>query len=375
MMDIKRKALLSLKNSIGWRTNRKIVVFSVDDYGNVRLDSSKAREKMNNAGMKIHSRFDSLDTLETKADLEMLFDALMSVKDKNGNYAIFTPFALPCNINFENVIENGYHEYAYEYLPETYSKLSLLQPEAYKGAWELWLEGINNGIFLPQFHGREHLNLRIFNEKLRNGDNDIITAIHNRSYTSIENSIFPTISYTAAYQFWDYSDNEYFKENIRDGFDAFEKVFGYKPVHFNAPGGYEHASLHKTVNELGGKYVDAQWIKKEHQGFGKYRYRMNYTGKKDDLGLTVLVRNVVFEPSDDRGFDWISYTMKQIENAFHFNRPAIISSHRVNFCGHIDENNRLTGIIALKDLLKKIQQKWPDVEFMSANELMQKVND
>ena len=368
-MDIKRKVLLSLKNSIGWRTNRKIVVFSIDDYGNVRLNSSKAREEMDKAGMKIHSRFDALDTLETKTDLEMLYEALMSVTDKNGNYAVFTPFALPCNINFEKVIETGFQEYAYELLPETYSKLSTLQPAAYEGAWQMWQEGINKGIFLPQFHGREHLNLRIFNEKLKNNDHDIITAIQNRSYTSIENNLYPTIGYTAAYQFWDYADNEYFKLNIRDGFDAFEKVFGYKPVHFNAPGGYEHESLHKTVKELGGKYVDAQWIKKEHQGLGKYKYRLNYTGKKEDSGLTVMVRNVVFEPSDDRGFDWVSYTMKQIENAFLFRKPAIISSHRVNFCGHINENNRLTGITALKELLKRIQQRWPDVEFMSADQL------
>ena len=28
-----------IKNISGWRTNRKIIVFSVDDYGNVRLSS------------------------------------------------------------------------------------------------------------------------------------------------------------------------------------------------------------------------------------------------------------------------------------------------------------------------------------------------
>jgi hypothetical protein len=61
--------------------------------------------------------------------------------------------------------------------------------------------------------------------------------------------------------------------------------------------------------------------------------------------------------------------MQQIEAAFRWNRPAIISSHRVNFCGHIDPANRAKGLGDLRVLLKKIVEKWPDVEFMSAGEL------
>jgi len=61
--------------------------------------------------------------------------------------------------------------------------------------------------------------------------------------------------------------------------------------------------------------------------------------------------------------------MKQIEAAFLWNKPAIISSHRVNFCGHIDENNRKKGLTSLKQLLDEIVKRWPDVEFMSADEL------
>ena len=85
--------------------------------------------------------------------------------------------------------------------------------------------------------------------------------------------------------------------------------------------------------------------------------------------MTYQVRNVVFEPTNEIGFDWVNYSLKQVEAAFRWNRPSIISSHRVNFCGHIDPKNRETGINALKKLLKKIVKKWPDVEFMSSVEL------
>ena len=70
---MKQTLLNHIKNIYGWKTKRKIIVISVDDYGNVRLDSKKARDKMDQAGLKILSRFDAYDTLETREDLEVLF--------------------------------------------------------------------------------------------------------------------------------------------------------------------------------------------------------------------------------------------------------------------------------------------------------------
>jgi hypothetical protein len=368
-MSLKSSLLFNAKNLTGWRTKRKIVVISVDDYGNVRLDSKKARESMDRKGVKARSRFDELDTLETRVDLEALYEVLTSVKDKNGKHAVFTPFAMPCNINFEKVAETSYSEYFYELLPETFEKLSEYQPEAYTGAWDLLSEGIEKGLMIPLFHGREHLNLKVFEEKLKNRDREVLISLKNRSYCGISDSGYSTISPYAAFDFWDFKENRRFDDIILDGLDAFEKVYGYRSDHFNPPGGRENPAIHKALKENGVKYIDTPLVKNEHQGNGKYKKVLNYTGKKNKLGQTYLVRNVVFEPTDNRGVDWVNYTMKQIEAAFRWNRPAIISSHRVNFCGHIDEENRREGLRALRELLQKIVQRWPDVEFMAANEL------
>jgi len=359
----------NLKNSFGWKTNRKIIVFSVDDYGNVRLNSKAARANLDKAGMKIYSRFDTLDTLETKQDLEELFEVLNSVKDKNGRNAVFTPFALPCNINFEKVEGNNFQKFEYETLPETYSKLAIEQPEAYFGAWEKWQEGIQKGFLKPQFHGREHVNLSIFNDKLKNKDEQIITALKNKSYTSISDDDYPTKSSFAAFDFWDVSENQNLKSIVIDGLQKFEEVFGYKSNYFTPPVFNIHHSLFSTLKENGVNFIDLALFRKEHQGFGKYKKSLNYTGKKTNEGLTIMVRNVVFEPTEDRGIDWVDFTLKQIETAFRWNKPAIISSHRVNFCGHIDEKNREKGLKSLERLLQEIVKKWPDVEFMSADEL------
>ncbi|MEL7834389.1 hypothetical protein [Fodinibius sp. Rm-B-1B1-1] len=366
---LKTYSILNAKNVVGWRTDRKIVVFSVDDYGNVRVDSKAARQRMNQHGLKVYNRFDAYDTLETREDIEVLFETLMSVTDSNGRNAVFTPFAVPCNINFEKMAANGYQKYEYELLPQTFSKLSSQQPEAYDGAWELIQEGITEKIFLPQFHGREHLNLKIFEEKLASNDNEILTALKNRSYTSISAKNYETITPSAAFEFWDVKENDRFKDVICDGLRAFKDVFGYPAVHFNPPGGREHPVIHKALYDNGIKYLDTPLLKNEHQGKGDYRTVFNYTGKQNTWGQIYLVRNVVFEPTDDRGLDWVGYAMKQIETAFRWNRPAIISSHRVNFCGHIDEQNRAIGITALQELLDRIIARWPEVEFLSANEL------
>jgi len=365
---MKQSILDNIKNIYGWKTKRKLVVFSIDDYGNVRLDSKKARDEMDRAGLKVYNHFDAYDALETREDLEALYEVLTSVKDKNGSSAVFTPFALPCNIDFEAMAENNYSEYKYELLPETFKKLSARDSKAYDGAWELWQEGIEKGLMKPQFHGREHLNLKVFKEKLQQKDHEVLTALKNRSYTSITNSGYPSISITAAFHFWEFSENKVFRNIIKEGLDAFEKVYGYRSIHFNSPGGSEHPIIHQYLHENGVRCIDTPFIKNEHQGEGKYKKIFNYTGKKHPFGI-YQVRNVVFEPTVKTKSNWVDYSFKQIEAAFRWNKPAIISSHRVNFCGHIDEKNRQLGLSELKALLDKIVKTWPDVEFISSEEL------
>lgn len=354
-----------VKNVIGWKTKKKIVVFSVDDYGNVRVDSKQAREKMNRAGLEVTSRFDAFDALETKEDLIMLFEALSTVKDKNGHPAIFTPFALPCNINFEKIIESDGEEYEYELLTETFRKL-----KGYNGVWKVWQEGMEKELLCPQFHGREHLNVKVFNYLLRKKDKELKVCLENRSYTSITGKPFDAINYTAAFDFQKLEDNKSLKQILVDGLECFNKVFGYRPTHFMPPMANIHSSNYDILKKSGIEVIDIGMIQKQHQGDNNYKTSFNYSGKKTEQGPILLVRNCVFEPTEV-GIEFsIRNCLSQIKNAFAFNKPAIISSHRVNFCGHIDQKNRQAGIKALTELLKQIVKQWPDVEFMSSQQLI-----
>jgi hypothetical protein len=363
-MTILRKIGNNLKNLPGWKTNRKIVVFSVDDYGNVRLDSPQARKKLDIAGLKVTSRYDVYDALETREDLEMLYETLGSVKDQHGAPAVFTPFAVPCNINFEKMAVTGNECYQYELLPETYSKL-----KGYEGTWKLWQEGIQNGLLMPQFHGREHLNLKVFEYLLREKNKDLHVCLVNRSYTSIAAKPFEAINYTAAFDFQELEENESLRLIIADGLKCFEKVFGYRACHFMAPKAKIHPSNFDVLKENGIQYIDTGMIQKQHQGNNRYKTSFNYSGKETKNGQTLVVRNCVFEPTATGIDQAVQNCLSQINAAFNFGKPAIVSSHRVNFCGHIDLRNRKTGILALKQLLKAIVKCWPEVEFMSSARL------
>ncbi|MBK8681411.1 MAG: hypothetical protein IPN31_05810 [Bacteroidetes bacterium] len=364
----------AFKNLLGWKTNKKLILFSVDDYGNVRLDSKEAREQLDTAGLKNSSRFDAYDTLETREDLQLLYATLSSIKDKNNKSAVFTPYALSCNIAFEKMAANNFSEYAYELLPETYKKLTTQQADAYSGAWELWQQGIATGLMAPQFHGREHLNLKVFHQKLKNKDADILAALKNNSYTSINTKGYNIKSYTAAFAFQDVEDLKTYPEIIKSGLDAFEKVYGYRATVFTPPAQQFHPSLEHVLWENGIQAIDKPFTAMQHLGNSKYKRQWNTTGIKKNNKIT-LVRNVVFEPTDNRNIDWVDFTMQQIAAAFRWNKPANISSHRVNFCGHIDSKNRETGLAALKSLLQQIVKRWPDVEFISAAELVEIIRE
>jgi hypothetical protein len=364
-MDLTKLLKYYTKNILGWKTKRKIVVFTVDDYGNVRVASKQARQKMDEDGLKRISHFDVYDTLETEEDLLALFEVLNSVKDKNNHSAVFTPFALSSNINFEAMRENGFEEYVYENLPETFNKIN-----GNSNVYKLWLQGIEEGIFVPEFHGREHLNIKVLMYLLKLHNKEVKSCFENRSYTSISSRPFSRINFTAALGYHDYVENEQLKLIVKDGLDQFEKVFGFRSIYLTSPNSPESDCLHPTLFESGIKYIDAPIVKKQLIQDNKTHISFQYSGKSNNNNQRYLVRNAVFEPQADSRINWVEYGLKQIEIGFTMHRPVNISSHRVNFCGHVDPNVRKFGLQNLKALLEGIVKRWPDVEFMSAREMI-----
>jgi len=361
----------NLKNVQGWKTKRRLLAFAVDDYGNIRVANLKAKDNLLQKGVKLDNRFDQFDALDTREDYEMLFDVLGSVKDKKGNTAIFTLYALPCNTDYQKTIEADC--FIPENLDLTYKKLGTLD-SAYDRAYEVLLEGIHDNLIKPQFHGREHLNVNLFNALLKDKTPQLLANIESQSLAGVPNHpSYPKVGFNQAFAFWKEEEVELHKEILKDGLERFEQVYGYKSITFTPPSQQLHANLYAYVGSLGVKGVDKARATMRHKGEGVYVKEHNILGESGLGDTTTIVRNCVFEPTDG-DIDWVNLTLKQIEAAFFWGKPAIVSSHRVNFCGQIDPENRKKGLIALKSLLDKVVNKMPDVEFVSVDELVHVMN-
>lgn len=370
---MKRMLLDNLKNIPGWRTAERLVVLAVDDYGNVRQDSVETMQRMIDSGLSMSNRYDRFDSVENRQDLESLFEVLSSVSDGQGRSAVLTPYTLCANLDFDAIDAND-AAYRYETLPQTFARLEETQGQAYRGAWDLWQEGIRLGLLKPQFHGREHLNVELLERKLRSGDRALKINLENRSLTAlgVEPSM-PGVGFTQAFALWDRSELNRHREIIADGLELFERVFGFPSKTFTPPGQQLHPELYRYVETLGVRAIDKPFrcVRRLDQHESKREFNVLGPCVKHDH--VSVVRNVVFEPTNDRAFDSVKLALDQVAAAFRWRRPAIISSHRVNFAGHIDPDNREFGLDSLKRLLDGIVERWPDVQFISTDALVDKI--
>jgi hypothetical protein len=163
----------------------------------------------------------------------------------------------------------------------------------------------SDGIFQPQYHGREHLNLKVLSEKLARRDENLIVNLENRSYTSIIDSGYSTITNASAFSFWNINENKNLIEIAEDGINRFADIYEYFPMHFNSPGSGESQIMQTCLSEKGIKYIDAPLIKTEHLGFGEYKKQFYYTEKNSHIQY-FMVRNCIFDPTENRGYDPIN---------------------------------------------------------------------
>jgi hypothetical protein len=79
----------------------------------------------------------------------------------------------------------------------------------------------------------------------------------------------------------------------------------------------------------------------------------------------------LFEPPLNNNVDWVSKCIESIDIAFKWEKPAIIGTHRINFSGRLDAEQRDNNLKLLEQLLTKITRKWPDVKFTDSPSLLQ----
>lgn len=352
----------------GWRTKRHLVVIESDDWGTIRMPSREVYDQFLRRGIRVDKDpYCRYDNLATKHDLENLFEVLRSVKDKNGHPAVITANTLSANPVFDKIKESGFTQYYFEPFTET-----LKRSAAHADAFAMWKEGMAAGIFHPQSHGREHLYVKKWLQTLQRGDK-ITRIAFDMGTWGLTAHVDPSIKeyYMGAFNSSEDSDIREFEVIIDDALRMFKDIFGYDSKSFT-PTTYEWSpKIEPCLVRNGVKYIQSTFQQKVPIGDDKgvrVTYR-GFQGTKTKAGLIRLFRNCFFEPSTNSHYDWYGDSMKRIEIAFKWGKAANICVHRVNFIGSIDSSNTDRTLPEFKRLLQEIVKRWPDVEFVTSDQL------
>ena len=372
-------AIDSLRNNLsqlpGWRTKRHIVVIESDDWGSIRMPSYEVREALRRKGFLIdRCKFSSYDSLASEVDLANLFDGLSSVKDADGKHAVLTANAVMANPDFKRIRENGFEKYYCEPFTETLKRY----PPTHHRSFEMWKKGLDEGIFIPQLHGREHLNIIRWMKALRVND-EVTRMSFDQEHFGLSALTTPKLRVRYMDAFCNIGSESSAIEAtiVREAVSMFEKMFGYAPKSFIAPCYIWRDTLEQTLSSCGISYIQGLPLQQIPiwENPPKIKTRYHFLGQKNKYGQTYLVRNAFFEPYKNNVTDkWVYECLRRIHTAFRWHKPAIISSHRINFIGTIDERFRDRNLLLLKKLLNEIVRRWPDVEFMSSDKLGDLIN-
>lgn len=358
-----RKVALSLT---GWHTNRKIVVIESDDWGSIRMPSKEVYSKCLKDGYPVDKRpYERYDSLENSSDIIALFETLAKIKDCNGNVAVITANYVLANPDFEKIKINKFDNYYYENLESSYDKYG------YYNVVSLIKDGNDSNLFHPQFHGREHFNTHAWLNQLQLKEKDNLFAFNNNMVgitpkinSNLGNQLMVALNYN--------NEKELDEKNdiLIDGLKLFEKLFGYKSKSFIAPCYTWSPFFHESLKQSGVDYIQGSMV----QFIGNSNFQnktskiYHYTGQVNKQDQLYMIRNVQFEPTLNR-YNAVDRALNQIQRAFLLKKPAIITSHRLNYIGSLDLKNRDSNLKTLKIMLSQIIQKWPDVEFMTSDKL------
>ena len=107
---------------------------------------------------------------------------------------------------------------------------------------------------MPQFHGREHLNVSVWMNALRAGEKEALLAFDEEMWSFVpKQRSIKNLQYEAAFQLIELADLEIQKEIITEGIDLFERIFGYKAEYFVPPNGLFNNNLNSVCRQEGDK--------------------------------------------------------------------------------------------------------------------------
>ena len=347
-------------NRKGNTVKEKLIIIESDDWGAIRTPSKESITYFEQKGFAIARSIYKNDALASQDDLEKLFEILQLYKGSDGNSAVITANSVMANPDFEKIKAHDFQEYFWEPFTETFKRYP-----KHQGNFELWKQGCNDGVFHPQFHGREHLNINRWMKALQSKNEEVLTSFEQQTTYSGKDDY----SFMEAYDWDSPEDIKEHKTIIADGLKIFEEHFGFKPKSFIAPCYNWDTKLEPFLAEQGIEWLQSLRSQLQPTGVFNIYQPVRHSFGQQQNGLRYNIRNCFFEPSMLPQKDWVNSCLAQIQAAFLFSKPAVICSHRINFVGFINPKNGERGLNDLNQLLKAIVKKWPDAKFITTDQL------
>ncbi len=363
---IKELAIRFLGHRLGWKTKRKLLVFESDDWGALYLPNAPRLRKLVESGILPNDAigYERFDCLETREDLEQLCNVLCEFSDCRNRHPKFTFNTVMGNPDFERIQNANFAEYFHQPLFESYIEYhgEDLKPT--------WFSAIDHGLMVPQFHAREHVNVPRWMRDLREHRANTRIAFDCR-YFALQRSTKSPINYLTAYWPDSLADLQEIERITVEGLTQFEQVFGFPSKTFVACGYVLPQEVEKATSDCGVKLIQTQQrYRMPIPTSASSRFPRRVSGWKNEYGQIYSIRNVFFEPSAEPSTDWVSLAMNQVSSAFGMGKPAVVCSHRMNYVRSKDQTRCDSNLKLLKLFLSAIVQRYPDVEFISSDELI-----
>ena len=361
----------NLINIPGKKIQKKLIVFESDDWGSIRISSKLVYEKLLSYGLiSDNDPFSKYDSIENDEDLNFLLNVLVKYKDINNNSPILTTNTVVCNPDFDKIKSNNYSNFYSENFTETLAKREDCQQ-----VFKIIKKAINENLFYPQFHAKEHLNVTLWMNLLQNNNSEFKKAFDLNCFSiKYKNGLNRRDNLMATYDY--HSEQEFVEiaESITKGLNLFEQIFNFKSQTTIAP-------CYVWNNKIEKVFLDNNVFCFQGSRFqnipihntNKFKKKFHYNGEINANNQLYLSRNGLFEPSLNQNIDWVDKCLESIDIAFKWKKPAVIGTHRLNFIGSIDPKNRDRNLKLLDKLLKKIILKWPDVEFVNSSQLFEQL--
>lgn len=299
-----------------------VVVIESDDWG---MDRNPMRAVPSGFGTPKYWNNDVLETAEDILDLIELLDRFD---------ARFTPNYVVANPDFQSTLDSDYEDFRFDWISAESIHLDCIH------------QGIENGIFYPQYHGRSHFNTALWLKDLQEDFEHARELFKLRLNGSFNNFNGPhSKRYHTEYLQWEDEQNvSEIRRWLEEGLTHFENIFGYKsqsicPPHYIITTNVAKNLLALDVKSLQG--FRGFFGRKERPYFGKSKY-----------GLTLLYRNVKFEP--DRNVpEWKGQqTIQRIRSLTENQYAVVIDTHRVNYTANRKSESLKELHLVLKYLKK-----------------------